>query len=783
MLIRLVEQCAILLAAAVLLGVPGAALVSLLRVRAALPDALAVPAAAMLGALVACAATAAQLLLEVRIVVPVLLHVAASLALAAAAVVVHRRRRARGDVTVPVARGWDRWTSVLVVVAAAFAWFIRGLIRLDGLYHVALTRKLIELRHPNFDNINRFRDGGPNPTYALPGWHELVGWCAWITHVDPIIAWEIMPVLVVALGALAAAGMARVLLDTPRAQPLGALAWVLMRVLYARREVDGDAILFGAVPGQVTFELVFPILFASIAVAMWSGSRQVFRTCVALFFACAASIVIYHANYIPYVAIVGLGFAAWWLVSGPFAAGAGRQLLRVAGGVAAACIVCFGAVLPMLAGIDDFGETDETRIDYHLTKTFGMTHIRGGHLYEMLGLPGMLAILLAPIVASRWKSRQLSVASGGLLALMTTCFIPPLFELLRHTGSLTLGLRINHVVGAFLGTMFAGAVLLAADAITERGWGVWRVRLLGAGVVVACMAVGVYLGYSRFSPEWPGYLSWVALVVLWVWRAVARLRGRGAASRTGDGELADEAALANAPGATPVRAPRLASGRLVAATALVLVVGLALPVGAISARRAVRRMDPFTAGTTQGDLKCLGGPVERALGRLPAGSILLSDPGASFRAMARAPVYVVGDYKIWNALAQSDTKRRLASVNRFFDSSLEDRERLRELNQEHVDYLLLDLHDGRWLDQPGDADAPATRRLETLWRSVDRFADFQAYDGGGAVRLIRRNASWFDAVAVDPRSKRSAIPQAEAGDPPPPCNSYGLFRVVPKAER
>ena len=93
--------------------------------------------------------------------------------------------------------GWSKATTILALFAGAFAWVVRGTISLDGLYHVALSRKLVELDEPTFSNINRFADGGPNPVYALPGWHALVGWTGWLTGSDPIIAWEIFPVLVV----------------------------------------------------------------------------------------------------------------------------------------------------------------------------------------------------------------------------------------------------------------------------------------------------------------------------------------------------------------------------------------------------------------------------------------------------------------------------------------------------------------------------------------------------------------------------------------------------------
>jgi hypothetical protein len=165
--------------------------------------------------------------------------------------------------------------------------------------------------------------------------------------------------------------------------------------------------------------------------------------------------------------------------------------------------------------------------------------------------------------------------------------------------------------------------------------------------------------------------------------------------------------------------------------------------------------------------------VIEALQDVPMGSVVLSDPVASFRAMAVAPVYVVGDYKVWNA-ATSDNRaeERLASINRFFDSSLEDEERIAELE---ADYLLLDVGDGRWL-HPDTPEGRGVPTLERAWSALDRFTDVQAYDGGGAVRLIGRSGSRFDEITVDPRSLEAGIPERNV-DVDAPCNSYGLWRI------
>ncbi len=753
---QLLDQVLVLVTAVVLLGVPGWALVTLLRLRAVLPDTLAVPAGALLGALVASLGTGVQLATESPVRVGMGVHAGVSILLAAWAVLAQRRRARRGDRVIPVARGWSLATSASVLVAAAMAWVIRGSVRLDGLYHIALSRKLVELAHPNFDNVNRFADGGPNPAYALPGWHALVGWCGWITHVDPVVAWEIMPVLVVAVGVLAAGGLARVLLASSQAEPVGAFAWLLTRVLFARREVDGDAIRYGAVPGQVTFELAFPVVVAGVAIALTSEDRRARRGGLAAAFVGIVATVIFHANYLPYVVIVGIGYAAWWLIAAR-RRGARlhdvRRLLAVGGWIAAMSAGCMAVVLPLLSRLENFGNApDDDRIDYHLTHTFGLEHVRGGHAYEMLGLPGLVAILAMPWLAWRWRDRRApsAIAWGGATALMAFGFLPPLFQLLRASGSLTLLLRINHPIGELLVVALAALVLELAAIVTARGWTRRRQWVTGGVVLLAMWATGVVMGYDKFSPDAFGYLAFVALLAVVVASAVGRRP------------------------LTAAVLPLVPRAR-VAGVSVLLALGLAFPVGAISIKRGIENADS-PAGVAQGDLICLGGDVADSLRELKPGTVVLSDPVSSFRVMALAPVYVVGDYKVWNA-ATSDNRaeERLADVNRFFDTSRSDAERLQVLRDQGVDYLLVDLQDSRWLD-PRWADEPATKAVDRAWRGLDSFADVQTYDGGSAARLVQRNPAPFELLASDERGEDAAKP-----DPTPdvdqPCQSYALWKV------
>ena len=147
--------------------------------------------------------------------------------------------------------------------------------------------------------------------------------------------------------------------------------------------------------------------------------------------------------------------------------------------------------------------------------------------------------------------------------------------------------------------------------------------------------------------------------------------------------------------------------------------------------------------------------------------------------MALAPVYVVGDYKVWNGADRSEVRRRLASVNRFFDSSVSDADRIATLASEDVEHLVLHTDDGRWIGaDAGSASTDTT--IARAWSALDSFADVQAYDGGGASRLIARHPDVFERVAFDERANLSAQPPQYTDDAVD-CNAYGIWRVHPEA--
>lgn len=740
---RLLDLALVPAAYVLLLLAPGLAIAALLRLRRALPDVVVLASAPVLGLIPVAVVTAIHLMAGLGGEVAFALHAVIVAALVAAAIVpALRHGRGRGwraairpsDASSAIAAG----TLLTAVACAAVAAAVRGRLAFDTLYHAAVSRKLIELDDPSFSNINRFADGGPNPAYFLPLWQELAGFAARLTGRDVLVVWEFLPVITVVMGALAAAALAHVLLGR-RAEVLGALAFLAMRVAFPRRTIDGDAVTFGNLPGFVVFDTVLPVLVAFVAVGIWHADVQVRRRALVVAATSMVLLTLLHANYAVYVALIGVGGIAWWLLVGP-KEGSMRRYLAAAGVVAMAGAAVLAVLLPVLATLRHFGNpSEEERLSYHLSGRDPFEHIQGGHLYETHGFVGMLTLLVGvPLAAALWRTRAGSLAWGGGLALLVVALVPPLLALLSATGSLTLGLRLNHALWPTFVAGFAGGVLVLATR--GRQW--WSApsrrvarRAAMVGVVVAFAALSVVWRYTFFGPDSPGYVGALALLGVAAWLGIRRRR---------DGNVAVEAsAVAQADRAGPSR-------RALLTTCAILLV-VAAPAGARSLLQVRTDARDWRPSVRADDLRCFAGPVNDALRSMPPGTTLLSDPMTSLDAMALAPVYVVGDYKVWNAeTTDNRTRERLRQVNMFFDAGVDDASRLAILDVANVDYVLIN---------PVVVEVP----------DVDEVLE-QGYDGENAARLLEST----DA-AVGSADRRFTL--VAAGDRTDPCAKLQLYRV------
>jgi hypothetical protein len=239
-------------------------------------------------------------------------------------------------------------------------------------------------------------------------------------------------------------------------------------------------------------------------------------------------------------------------------------------------------------------------------------------------------------------------------------------------------------------------------------------------------------------PDVVGYAAWLLLLLVWIWFALGRARGGRDASSV----------------ARIVRSP--AREWRVVAVVCVLIVAFGIGAGVTSVKRVARLVEPVDAGRYGGSLACFDGAVGEKISSIPAGRVVLSDPLSSYRVMALGSVYVVADFKVWTAATpENKTVERLVLVDRFFDPSASDEERLNVIDVSGAQYVLIE-H-----PRPGHQRRPMSES-ET------------DYDSRLVESLIARNPDRFELVASD----RDSEPPRNAQAYGLACTGYSLWRVV-----
>ncbi|MCW2950674.1 MAG: hypothetical protein JWN41_1687 [Thermoleophilia bacterium] len=634
-------------AVALFVGVPGWAASRLLQTQLALPAVLAPPVWFTLGLAVWTIAIVAALATSSPWYVASIVHGALTVALVVAVIVRQRRGgHAKSDGRDRV----ERWSLVGIGASVLLAAVLRTRLAFDVLFHIGLARRLLELPHPDFGNIDRIVGAGVNPAYLVPTWQALLGAVAGLTRQDPAQVIEAMAPLAVLLGACAAAGLGRVVTQRASGEiaAVGAYAW--LRVWYPRRELEGDGVGYAFVPGNLAIDVLLPLLLAIAIIIATRGrsdagaeapSRSLPRGIYIAAAVTAALYVVLHANYVVYLAIIGLGFLLWLGVVERPGRAALRDAAKAAATLALPAAATLAAVLPALLLLDHFGAPAEQRIDYHVVGHGAWQIIRPGHFYDGFGIGGLVAMLVLPFAVAHVRGVRRALLGGGLFAMLSVGLVPPLLSLMGSSGSLTLGLRMPRPFGVLLIAVLAVAVPWFADEVRVAASRA-RARfgtIAGVLVSVAPLAVILVLAalyrypLSRHIPphygwNWP--TLWAAAGMLVVVVAILLLRNRRS--------------IAGASGP-----PSAATG-----VAVVLISLAMAPSGYVSLKRGGWQSRQLVASVRADDLACYSA-LQPSLRALPAGAVLLADPVTAYGMQALAPVRVVADYKTWNGV--TDTRR------------------------------------------------------------------------------------------------------------------------------
>ncbi|MEO6866393.1 MAG: hypothetical protein ABI200_00040, partial [Gaiellales bacterium] len=555
------------------------------------------------------------------------------------------------------------WTLVAIALSVVAALVLRTRMAFDTLFHLGLVRRMLELDAPGFADLDRVVGAGVNPAYALPSWQAAMAGISAITGLDPAAVVESMSIVAVLVAACAAAGLGRVVTGSLAGELAGAGMYAWLRVLFTRRELEGDGVAYAALPGNIAIDVMLAMaLIAGVLMLQRRGGARGNHALMLLGMAAVAQLVVLHANYVVYLAIIGLGVALWLLVAGPWNRDVARRLGAVGALIAVPAAIVLAALLPVLMLLEHFGAgVVDARIDYHLVTVAGFELVRPGHLYDWFSVAGLVGMLLLPWGAWRARGAARALIAGGSIMLLAFALLPPLLALLGASGSLTLGLRLPRPLGLLmiaaaavaLPDLVARVSRLATAACKQRGkLAGWLVRLAPLAAIAALAAMYGYPLTRREPPEfgwnWPTLVAAVALLVV----LVVAIRRRASAQPLDT----------RAPGFDSLSTRRLA-------LSLVAIGICLLPSGLTSLRRAAWQATDLAPAWRADDLACFAG-VRGELRKLRGGAALLADPVTGYGAQAVGPVRIAADFKTWNGSTDADRiTRRIDQLHEAFDSS------------------------------------------------------------------------------------------------------------------
>ena len=506
------------------------------------------------------------------------------LAVGALAAVISARRRTRIDMPDAIPR-WGLVAGAGVVLGVAL-WAVAGEIGGDGLFHLARVRKLDAFGDLSLAAVSEFPDGGLHPGYAFPLWHAFLALVSRIAFADPaeVVLHEASILAPIAVLVAFEAGYALF----RRVWAAGAVAAASVAIV-AMAPGHGGAYTALALPATASRQLLVP---AALALA-FAAIRQPRGGTLASVAAASVVLAIVHPTYALFLWIPFAGFlAVRWL----WARADGRAGLLVLGALVGPATVVFLALLPVIRDTASVAPDADERAR-SLAQYAGQLNVRSPDSYglapELFGRSGAVAVaalLLIPLTGLAARRRWSAYVAGGSVALLVLLLLPALFTPFSDVVSISQARRAAGFV-PFAFALAGGLGVLA--------------RLLGRLVVPVALAAGIafqllYPGDFDYvlTDGGPAAATWVALVGGVAAIVVGAVR-RGA-------PLERPAALAAALFLAPVYLHGVANW----------------------SESEARPRSPLSPGLVE------------ALRERAAGDTVFSDPEASYRIAAYAPVYV-----------------------------------------------------------------------------------------------------------------------------------------------
>lgn len=502
---------------------------------------------------------------------------------------------ALGGGTVGWRRGWPQaaaaprrgWVVFWGAIVGVLLWIVAPTPEGDGLFHLARTRKLLELDGLSLDRVSEFADGSLHPGYAFPLWHGFLALIAKIAGEDPERVVTHLPSVLAPVALLVAfeAGWALFRRVWAAGATTGAQA-----AMIAFAPGLGGAYVFLSLPATSSRQLLVP---AALALAL-ETIRAPSLGLVASTGAASFVLAVVHPTYAIFLWIPFAGFlvvrAVWE-----------RKDLRT-GSLALAALVAPAALFmlwlrPVVEGTRSVSpDADELQRAFdqygsQLVIRSETSYNLAPEVFTRAGAVAIAALLLIPLAGFAARRRWSAYVVGGSIAVFAVMLLPVLFTALADLVSISQARR----AAGFLPFAFAFA----------GGMGVLA-RLVGPLLLPLLLGAGMFL-----QIVYPGDFEYVLRNPAPAWIAWFSFLGALAALVVGFVR----------------RRPALETGASLAAAAFLL------PVFAGGLLDWNRPDPPELATLTPGVVAAVRSEVE-------PGAVVFSDVETSFRLAAYAPVYV-----------------------------------------------------------------------------------------------------------------------------------------------
>ncbi len=401
-------------------------------------------------------------------------------------------------------------------VLGLLLWRVAGEIGGDGFFHLARVHKLVALSDLDLDSANEFPDGGLHPGYAYPLWHGFLALIARVAVADPADVVLHAPSVLMPIAALIAYEVARLVFGRTVPALVATAAGV---AIVGMASGHGGALTALALPATASRQLLVPAATAAALVAIRDPRRATLATTAVA----SLAVAIVHPTYAIFLWIPFAGFIA---VRALWARQEARRGLAALAALVVPAALFFAALASAVTSTTSVGpdtaERERGWFQYEgqldgVPDSFSAS----AALHSRAGAVAVAALLLLPLAGFASRRRWAAFAVGGAVAVFVVTLVPFVFTPLSDLVSLSQSRRLAGFIP--FGIALAGGAGVLAALAGRRAY-----------LVAAVAAVGFQFLYEgdfeyALGTGGPRWVTWFAVLGCLVALVVGarRLRPRG----------------------------------------------------------------------------------------------------------------------------------------------------------------------------------------------------------------------------------------------------------------